>query len=575
MKSILPTIWTVYGAEGLTPETVQNNTFSGEGKLCAADAAGKVDAGSVFPGWKEHTPAGAILEFSAEEGQTLTIGICADFWFALFLNGEMLADFRKRGNGRASSIFGHPIRCRLKKGQNRFAVYLEAGSGGFSFTFGILPELSLPQEARQELVDYYCPEEHRLACAPFLTEPGSDRMTIGIAAKFRCGAVLHCREKGSREYRTFYDEAFGLSRFAYIHRFPLTGLKPDLAYEYQIDLYGSSLSLEKETFGPFFFRTWRDAPSGGRIFVIGDTQMTPELLTRSLKHFEDIVKQKKADLLVHLGDAQGAFSGNPGEYTASVLPPLRTVFPPELPLEFLRGNHENRGSDSLDFMSLFGAPYRMFSFGTLCCIKLDSGFDADAVYGKLPGAATQNYGWNNRQEPYMRRQRQWLEQALTSPEWKQAKFRLIFAHATPGYDFSSCMMENIRTLLWDLLIDGISTVLPDLWICGHTHQAGRFSPETQTYWQREEERATRFFSIPGRDIPFPVVILGGPRNGEKSCTLLEMTISDSLLHVSHYAENGKLFDAFEIRPNHLLRVLSTELHPLPQAFAGELGEAQS
>lgn len=112
----------------------------GDGSAVAPLAA-KLENGTLnlasFRGFKGRDVAVLYNEFTAEKDGELAVGVSADWWMEIFLNGKPVFSTMKQGNGVDSySPDDHVIKLPVKAGKNLLAVKVVAGDEGWRFVCG-------------------------------------------------------------------------------------------------------------------------------------------------------------------------------------------------------------------------------------------------------------------------------------------------------------------------------------------------------------------------------------------------------------------------------------------------------
>ena len=134
----------------------------------------------------------------------------------------------------------------------------------------------------------------------------------------------------------------------------------------------------------------------------------------------------------------------------------------DIPLVYVRGNHETRGPGFSEFLNLFptktNTPYYIFRQGPAAFIVIDSGEDkpdSDIEYG-----GTAAY------DAYREAMAKWLEQAIQSEEFRSAPVKIALLHIPFDKGTGWYGNNELRRLLLPLLNKaGI-----DVMLSGHTHR---------------------------------------------------------------------------------------------------------
>lgn len=175
---------------------------------------------------------------------------------------------------------------------------------------------------------------------------------------------------------------------------------------------------------------------------------------------------------------------------------------PSVPFVYVHGNHEWRGSFSNQMWTLFDLPnlngqdewgkqkwYYSFTQGPVHFVVLDGGEDE---FKKMDVF-----------QPYRQQQAEWLKQEIKSPEFVNAKFRVMVMHMPYPIWNSSAPCRQIFEPI-------VNSAGFDLAVCAHIHCAKVFGPCS-------DQNKNAF--------PFPTVTGGGPSLAEASVIELEATQS--------------------------------------------------
>lgn len=186
-----------------------------------------------------------------------------------------------------------------------------------------------------------------------------------------------------------------------------------------------------------------------------------------------------------------------------------------LPRVYLRGNHETRGESArlLDdwLLAPGGRWYHAFTLGNTFFIALDSGEADGDDYFEYSGLVDFT--------SYHREQARWLEEVLSSAEYKAARYRVVLLH-TPLHSKTSPAFEPVRQLL-------VARSDIHLMLSGHTHRRG--------IWQPADTK-----------LPFTIATSGG--SSEKDAALVQVRTSAQGLEVKVVDVNGVVVASAEIKP---------------------------
>jgi len=158
----------------------------------------------------------------------------------------------------------------------------------------------------------------------------------------------------------------------------------------------------------------------------------------------------------------------------------------DVPVIYLRGNHEIRGAYSRQWPSLTDNPdgrqYFALSRGPVRFVFLDCGEDKEDAHNDIAGL--------NDFEGFHREQAEWLQTEIERPEFRNAKYRVL-VHHIPIYGIREDWFQPWKTL-WGPILNQAGF---DLSIHGHTHRTAVHPP------------------LGIGDHHYPMVIGGGARRG--------------------------------------------------------------
>ena len=190
---------------------------------------------------------------------------------------------------------------------------------------------------------------------------------------------------------------------------------------------------------------------------------------------------------------------------------------------FVRGNHETMGLYAPHVRNHFAlqdnAFYGAVTLGDTRIVFLDTGND---VHDNGRPDPDRYY----RMEPYFAKELAWLKREVASPEWKNAKRRIGFAHIPPTYAKAGAKRPSYTdgeplTRIYQTLGEANLTLM----CAGHMHDAAFIEPA--------EER------------PYPLVIGGGPaekrgKNGSVgNATATHVNIGKSAITIRQTDLNGE------------------------------------
>ena len=144
-----------------------------------------------------------------------------------------------------------------------------------------------------------------------------------------------------------------------------------------------------------------------------------------------------------------------------------------------------------------------------------------------------------------RKQAQWLAKVRKSPEFRNAKYRVILCHNDPQTS-QSLLDRNVRQLTGDLLADNSDSGRIHLWIGGHTHRYRRAARNSRLLTARIKPN-----KIALKTSPVNWVTVDGPKGDSKNpnFSYLAVKCTPQAIHVTAIDDTGKKIDEFAIAPD--------------------------
>lgn len=311
-------------------------------------------------------------------------------------------------------------------------------------------------------------------CGPWVVGVSETEMTIVWTSTERCmGWVEVAPDDGTSFYAEkrprYYEDFLGRHLVSKVHHIRLTGLQPGTTYRYRIFQQsiddsghnpipsGRIVASNVYSAKPYAIRTMDKSKSEFKFSVINDIHGRDSIMLALTKD----VKDMGLDFMVFNGDMT-SFMGSIDDIERDFLKRATNTFAPNLPLVYVRGNHETRGPGFSEIMNLFptptGTPSYMFFNGPAAFLVLDCGEDKpdnDIEYG-----GTAAY------DAYRETIAQWLAEAIATPEFKAAKVKIALMHIPFEKESGWWGNNELKRLLLPLLNEaGI-----DLMLCGHNHR---------------------------------------------------------------------------------------------------------
>jgi len=361
------------------------------------------------------------------------------------------------------SYLAEPAKCAMKSPLARLF-------GLCAFVAGIAAATCPPASAQSPLglTSNAIPASAALAIThgPFLQAPSETGFTVSWATSRKCVSRVEYRLESSEHWLTNIPVHHGLvDADVTVQNVPLTGLEPGTPYRYRVVsreiaefkpykvTYGATVTSPEHRF------TTLDARKPATNFVVvNDRHENVAPLVASLAS----VNWTNVDLVFLNGDMVNWVKDELQLYRC-VVDPCVESFATRIPLVYVRGNHDTRGSFARRLLDYFltdsGRYYYTFRHGPLLFLVLDSGEDK--------GDENIEYSGLVDFEPYLRREVEWLARQIHDPAFQKAPFRVCVMHIPPG------QTADPKFIRPQWLLDNVVPLLNrgkvDLLICGHTH----------------------------------------------------------------------------------------------------------
>lgn len=283
-------------------------------------------------------------------------------------------------------------------------------------------------------------EKFALTCQPYLQNLTDSTVTVVLATNRPSVAWVEIAPDDQshfyeRERQKFFDSQFGHKNTGTIHRITVDGLKPDTKYRYRIYArevfdngerkvrYGEVLANDVFRKEPYEFKTPGAAEKQQIHFAVfndihEDTERYVDLFNQ--------IDSATIDFIVLNGDMTNNMDRMSQLYDG-YLNKTSELFARSIPFYMVRGNHETRGRLQNNFIEQFpnsnGQPYYTFSRGPVFFVVLDGGEDkpdSDIEYCDLADF-----------DNYRTAEANWLREVVSSPEYKNAQYRVVLLHIPP------------------------------------------------------------------------------------------------------------------------------------------------
>jgi acid phosphatase type 7 len=318
-------------------------------------------------------------------------------------------------------------------------------------------------------------EPLKITHGPYLQSPTESSITVVWFTNKKCVSRVEYKIDDSKSFysskpKVAISSHHGLvDANTLVHKITVPNLNPNQQYQYRVisteitnfrayrTLYGNSVSSDVYRIKPGRFGTINPAKESISFSVVNDIHQNAPMLSQLLK----TVNWEKTDLMFYNGDIINDFQVE-NQVFKGFLDTTVTAFANNIPFLFVRGNHETRGVMARELMNYFPTPngkyYYAFPHGPVYFIILDSGEDkpdSDIEYSGLAAF-----------DPYRIEQQKWLNKIIENPDFKNAKYRIVFMHI-PLYQGGTWHGALKNKELWAPILNKANI---DIMFCGHTHR---------------------------------------------------------------------------------------------------------
>lgn len=374
---------------------------------------------------------------------------------------------------------------------------------------------------------------------PCLQSAASTSMGISWAISgLAKGVVEYADNPQLRNSTTVKSGGFGLAPIDVAAlQVRLTGLKPSTKYYYRTvttpftdysNIYDARLG--EPIASKVYSFTTLGKENHGHFAMISDTHGKWKSYEMHASH----LKANPPGLLLWNGDATNTTQDKATAVEIFLDPPIPSAeFAAEVPMSFVSGNHDYRGSwiskinevllprlqseRTSDFWDLkWNFAERL---GDMAIIGMDTGEDKPDAHPKWFGLA--NF------EPYRKAQAKWLEQAFARPEIASAKFKVLFCHIPlyaapdhPDYSHDGVKVDPHDWAYWSRECYNLWNPIMEkagvqLVVAGHKHRYRHDLPSPGRRWHQVVGGGHELGYSHGKPDAgrFPTVIEGAVKNG--------------------------------------------------------------
>lgn len=360
-------------------------------------------------------------------------------------------------------------------------------------------------------------EKFALTCQPYLQNLTDSTVTVVLATNRPSIAWVEIAPDDKSHFYAyerpkFFDSQFGHKNTGTIHRMTVRGLKPNTKYRYRIYArevfdngerkvrYGNTVASNVFTAEPYEFRTTGAVKENLHFAILNDIHEDTEKYV-DLFHQID---STSLDFMILNGDMTNNMDRMSQLYDG-YLNKTSDLYARSIPFYMVRGNHETRGRLQNNFIEQFpnstGQPYYTFSRGPVFFVALDGGEDkpdSDIEYCDLADF-----------DNYRSMEAEWLRDVVSSPEYKNAKYRVILLHIPPvGREWHG--LGEIKRKFMPIL----NKANVDVMFSAHIHRPAYYAPG-------DEGNA------------FPIVI-------NSNSEIMDVIVNNNTLDIKIKARDGKV-----------------------------------
>lgn len=321
-----------------------------------------------------------------------------------------------------------------------------------------------------------------------------------------------------KERPQLYSAEYGFKDVGKLHSIRLEDLSPATKYRYRIYskevlkhegtnvTYGKTVASQVYRQKPLEFNTIDQSKQNLSFLILNDIHGNNQMMETLL----NVGDFKTSDFIIFNGDMVNDLRDEDQLFNDFMDTAVR-LFAKEKPVYYARGNHETRGNFANAFPRYFKSPtgklYYLLRYGSICFIVLDCGEDkpdSDIEYSDI-------VAFNQ----YRETERKWLEEAVKSKDFVDAKYKVAILHMPPfggWYGEEDIAQKFIPTL---------NSANIDVLFCGHLHR----------YIKKE----------PTRDNQFPII-------ANANNFVVKVVAAKSKLQVKILNLQGSVVDSVTIDP---------------------------
>ena len=223
-----------------------------------------------------------LCEVSSLEDKTVSMGMGADYWCALYVNGkEVMSNFPQGHFSSHYNRFSYVFPVPLVKGKNILALRTRSGGASWQVAAGfnsfVPAKGHITEEfSRRGIINAVLPVKCKVTKGPFIPRLSENSATVSFQLDGLMAAGIEYREKGSDKWLRQMD-VYGAQVKDSLdsHMVTLKNLKPGTAYLYRIVMFSSAKANPIYSEKEYSFKTFDPAETRFRFFLTADTQVPP------------------------------------------------------------------------------------------------------------------------------------------------------------------------------------------------------------------------------------------------------------------------------------------------------------
>lgn len=364
----------------------------------------------------------------------------------------------------------------------------------------------------------------KITHGPYLQAMGDDEVNIvWVTNKKAVSWVEIAPDDNSHFYaverKKFFAAENGLKTERTVQNVHVTGLKPGTKYRYRIYSqevlnhesyiieYGKVAATAAYMAKLPTFTTNNSRNNEIQFAIVNDIHQRNDVLKSLLSQLD----WEKTNMVLFNGDMTNNLR-NEDQIFSSFMDSAVALFAKEIPLYYVRGNHETRGEFAAFITNYFpsssGKLYYLIRNGPVCIVVLDTGEDkpdSDIEYSNIADF-----------DRYRSEQAAWLREALKSDEYLSAPYKIVIGHIPPFGGWHG----NIEVA--NKFVPVLNEAGIQLMLAAHLHRSVKRMPQPD-------------------GAKFPILV-----NSNNS--ILKVDANPQRLRVEMFDLQGKMMDSLEVLP---------------------------